>query len=82
MSLKFITTPENQGQIVEVSYAVDSDHGGEDRIIERCHDRSDGEVTYRRYVDPEFFEEDSANLEFWNGSPKLGECTDKWKEAQ
>lgn len=39
--LRFDVPPENQGQIVEVSYALTPDG-----IIKQTHDRSDGTISY------------------------------------
>ena len=40
--MNFVTPPENQGQIVDVSYAIT-----EQGVVERRHDRSDGRTSYR-----------------------------------
>lgn len=68
----FITPPENQGQIVTRSYALDQD---ELVIIEKIHDGSDGNVTYHAYAYPD---SDYGEWDPWNGSPEtgdyLGEC--------
>lgn len=43
MSLTFAVCPQDQGQIVEISYAGWAEG---DLIVRRVHDRSDGDVSY------------------------------------
>lgn len=43
LALRWLTPPVNQGQTVEVSYTGLYDG----RVLERTHDRHDGEITYR-----------------------------------
>lgn len=43
-NLRFLTPPQDQGQIVEVSYAGDYEGG----VIMRVHDRSDQTTKYYR----------------------------------
>lgn len=62
--VRFVTPPENQGQIVLVSYGCDGDY-----IYEHVYDQSDRSTTVRVYEHPE-------NDEEWgpqNGAPNLGE---------
>lgn len=60
---KFVTPPENQGQIVTHSYA----YAAEGVIIERVHDASDRTTRYYAYKD------DGSEWDPWNGVPALGE---------
>lgn len=62
--LRFVTPPENGGQIVEVSYACDADN-----IYERIHDRSDRTTVINVYEHP------NAECDFdpQNGTPRTGE---------
>lgn len=62
----FSTPPENQGQIVEVSYGYAPK---EQVIIERVYDKSDRALSYRAYEDPD----PEADFDPWNGTPKLGD---------
>lgn len=60
----FVTPPENQGQIVEVSYGAD----WEQRVIVvRTHDSSDRTITYRA------FNAATDRFEPWNEVPELGD---------
>lgn len=61
----FVTPPECGGQTVERSYAW-AEGPGEGYIIERVHDRSDGEVYY------EIFRATADRFEPWNTTPSLG----------
>jgi hypothetical protein len=65
---KWITPPENQGQIVSVSYNLDSDAGV---ILESIYDASDRSQEYRAYSYPD---DDDGEWSPWNGTPELGEC--------
>lgn len=56
---KFITPPENQGQIVEVSYAA---VGNE--VIRRTHDQSDKST---EYAASKALNGDEGD--YWNGAP-------------
>ena len=71
---KFTTPPENQGQIVTVSYALADDT---EIIIVRTHDASDNTTEYWAYELPE----DYKIWDPWNGVPELGDeigpCTIK-----
>lgn len=44
--VEFCVMPQDQGQIVEYSYALLPDGCGSGEIIRRRHDRSDGSVSY------------------------------------
>ncbi len=63
---KFITPPENQGQIVTCSYSLDADA---EVIIENIYDASDRTQIYRAYAYPR---NDDGTWEPWNGVPELG----------
>jgi len=65
---KWITPPENQGQIVTVSYNLDSDAAV---ILESIYDASDRSQEYRAYAYPE---NDDGEWSPWNGTPALGKC--------
>ena len=62
----FIVPPENQGQIVEVSYAIAAD---DEVIIERTLDKSDRTIRYDAYEYPD----KEWEWDPWNGTPSLGE---------
>ena len=62
--LNFVTPPENQGQIVIVSYACDSNH-----IYARVHDQSDRSTVVCVYEHPEIDED----WEPQNGVPSVGD---------
>lgn len=62
----FTTPPENRGQIMTISYALDSDA---EVILERIHDASDRSTEYRAYAYPR---NDDGSWEPWNCAPKLG----------
>lgn len=68
---KWVTPPENQGQIVTVSYSLDSEA---EVILERIHDASDGTTEFRAYRYPA---RDDGSWEPWNGTPKLGRSLGK-----
>ena len=79
--IKFHTPPFNQGQPVEVSYGIDKravDAGRTDYILERTDYPDDEPTTIRRFEDPDYEDEDSSNLDFWNGVPELGDETEEW----
>ena len=63
---KFVTPPENQGQIVIVSYALDADA---EVIIKRTHDASNNSIRFDAYSYPD---DDSGEWTPWNESPELG----------
>ena len=67
LTTDFITPPENQGQIVTVSYALAAD---EEAIIERTHYASDRTTRYDAYSYPE---NDDGDWAPWNGAPELGD---------
>lgn len=62
--VSFVTPPENQGQIVLVSYGCDADY-----IYERVVDQSDRTTTVRVYE----HDEDDEEWEPHNGAPSLGD---------
>ena len=62
----FITPPENQGEAVQRSYALD---GEASVIIERVYDGGDGTTKYRAYDYPR---RDDVSWELQNGTPSLG----------
>lgn len=76
--LQFITPPQNQGQPVEYSYAV-RETSGPDCIVERRREAGEPDRFFL-YVDPEWENPDSSNLDFQNGIPDLGECVLQWEE--
>lgn len=59
----FITPPENQGQIVGVSYGCSTDY-----IYERRYDKSDRTFTITAYAHPR----QECDFEPWNKAPALG----------
>lgn len=61
----FITPPELQGQIVDVSFSIDIES---EVILTKTVDRSDGSTEYEAFVYPDSDEE----FEPWNGAPTLG----------
>ncbi len=62
--VSFVTPPENQGQIVLVSYGCDADY-----IYERSYDQSDRSTTIRVYDHAE----EEGDFEPQNGVPSTGE---------
>jgi hypothetical protein len=62
--LNFVTPPENQGQIVLVSYACDGDY-----IYARAHDQSDRSTAVSVYEHPET----DSDWQPQNGAPRTGE---------
>lgn len=60
------TPPENQGQILTCSYALDSDA---EVILEKIYDASDRTTEYRAYKYPV---DDDGEWDPWNGTPELG----------
>jgi hypothetical protein len=71
-SLRFYTAPEDQGQMQEFSYAA-----YEDGIVERFHDRSDGEESYRFAPYEAIL---NGDFEPWNRSPEVRE--DAWRAVR
>ena len=63
---RWTTPPENQGQIVTVSYSLDA---GAEVILESIYDASDRSQEYRAYAYPC---DDDGAWEPWNGAPPLG----------
>ena len=59
--LRYYTTPRDQGQIVEVSYACDFERG---LLVSRGHDRSDQSTSYSA---AELDESVESQFEPWNG---------------
>jgi len=72
--LDFRTPPVNQGQIVEVSYAIDGDS---DLVYRRRRDRSAGETTYQ-VADLEDLPGDEE-FEPWQAVPAIPK--DAWRAA-
>ena len=64
---KFTTPPQNQGQIVTVSYALADDT---EIIIVRTHDAADNTTEYVAY---EYPSDDDGDWQPWNYAPELGE---------
>ncbi len=60
--LEFHVPPRNQGQIVEVAYALFAEGN---LVVKRVHDGSDGSATY--YISPVCDDDDG---DYWNGAPK------------
>ncbi len=56
----FLTPPENQGQIVTVSYALDAEA---EVILEKIYDASDKSLEYQAYAYPEDDDDVAALLE-------------------
>jgi hypothetical protein len=75
--MQFHVPPENQGQIVEVSYSTESP----DELVMRVEDRSDRSVAY--YVTPwtpklnAWAESDGP----WNTEPPIDRGSRKWKKV-
>jgi len=59
--------PENQGQIVEVSYGCDEDY-----VYRKTYDRSDRTTAYARFEHPDTPEQE-FDFDPWNGEPSLGD---------
>jgi len=75
---EFTILPVDQGQIVEVSYALLPDGCGGGSLVRCTHDRSDGEVSYEVADLDMDADEDDLRFEPWNGIlPAHGE----WEEA-
>ena len=80
--IEFHIPPVCQGQAVTYAYGADpacASSGRSDCIIRRrsCGGEPDH---YERFEDPEWNDEYSSNLDFWNAEPELGEMTDEWEE--
>ena len=73
--LEWITPPECQGQIVEVSYASDC----EAYLWRRVHDRADQSTRYAR-VDLDDL--DDADLQPWNREPSVSDWESVRVEAE
>lgn len=67
----WVIPPENQGQIVTVSYSLDADAGV---ILERTYDASDQSEGVVAYHYPR---NDDGAWDPWNGTPRLGRCIGK-----
>lgn len=68
----FVTPPEHQGQIVEISYAY---HPPTDTVWMRRYDRSDGETSFRSAPCP-----DDVGVDVQNGAPDIDAA--QWSEWQ
>jgi hypothetical protein len=58
--LEYHVMPQDEGQIVEYSYALWTDGCGGGLVIQRVHDRSDGSTDY-------YAAESRGDFEPWNG---------------
>ena len=65
--MQWHTPPENQGQIVEVSYACDR----ADYFYMRSHDRSDRTTQYWRVDRDALTQEQAEAFEPWNREPAI-----------
>lgn len=79
-TLKFITPAHGQGQLVTYSYAVHEPEKGPACIVQRKSEAGEPDQ-FSLFVDPEWYEEDSTNLEFQT-FPELGECVFQWEESR
>lgn len=68
---RFVTAPEDQGQIIEVSYALD---GEAQMVVRRSVDRSTG----RTYYAVARFQDLHGDWEPWNEAPSL----EGWQEVR
>lgn len=66
-SLNYIVPPRNQGQSVEIAYAIT-----QDEIVRRSIDRSDGSKAYEAADQSEI----SGSYEPWNRAPSVS--ADSW----
>ena len=66
LGMAFLTPPENQGQMVDISYSCTEDY-----ILKRTEDRSDRTLTIVAYHYPADGSEDNG-IEPWQAVPKLG----------
>lgn len=71
--LKFVTPPKNQGQIVEISFAIDADR---EEVVCRIYDRGDRTTKYD--VTP--LENLKGEFEPWNGEPSFYDY-DLWERV-
>jgi hypothetical protein len=79
--LEFIVPPICQGQMVTYAYAVDTEVSSDSAACIIRRRSCGGEPTiYERFIDPEWADEYSTNLEFWNDEPKLGNLVETWTE--
>lgn len=78
--LHFITPPEAQGQPVTYSFATHEPEKGPACIVQRRSEAGEPDQ-FSVFVDPEWYEEDSTNLEFQT-IPELGECVLQWEESR
>ncbi len=79
--LEFIVPPICQGQLVTYAYAVDKEVSSDSAACIIRRRTEGGEPTvYERFVDPQWEDEYSTNLEFWNAEPKLGKLVKTWTE--
>lgn len=65
--VQYHVPPENQGQIVEVSYGCDGDY-----VYCKTFDQSDRTTSYARFEHPDTPEQE-FDFDPWNGEPKLGD---------
>lgn len=78
--LTFHTPPVCQGQAVTRSYAAYKADESKACII-RSRSESGEPTEYKLFEDPEWENEHSTNLEFWNQEPKLGSPVLAWTES-
>jgi hypothetical protein len=74
-SLRFHIMPVDQGQMVEVAYAVDCDT---ETLVRRTRDGSDGSVSYDECDLDMDADDELQNFEPWNGT--LPATTGEWRE--
>ena len=80
--LEFHVPPVCQGQMVTYAYAVDTGVSSDSDACIIRRTSCGGEPTlYERFVDPEWADEYSTNLEFWNAEPNLGDLVESWEEG-
>jgi hypothetical protein len=79
-NIEFHTPPACQGQAVTYSYGIDPDAEGPACIIRRRTEYGEP-AQYERFEDPEWAEEHSSNLDFWDREPELGELVEEWTEG-
>lgn len=65
--VEYHVPPENQGQIVEVSYGCDAEY-----VYRKTYDKSDRTTSYARFEHPDTPEQE-FDFDPWNGEPKLGD---------
>ena len=71
--LTWHVAPADQGQMIEIAYAADTEH---ERVWRRSTDHSDGSVSYG-YADAADM---SGQFQPWNGAPDIP--ADSWREAR